>query len=120
MNAEDDTESLERRERKEREAQRLEATVASLLALAGGPRDTLEVGIRNALRLAQDRIDLARAGATHKAWRDMTKRFSYAQRQHLANLLAHEWTITSISVTSAYGGEPSVIVAPATKEGTNK
>jgi hypothetical protein len=54
-------------------------------------------------RLCADRISLARGAAKHAAWQDFACRFTYSQRQHIANLLGHEWTINAIEIQSKYG-----------------
>lgn len=46
-----------------------------------------------------------------KAWADMLARFSRAQRLHLANLMAHEWTICAVEIQSKYGSTPHRIEA---------
>jgi hypothetical protein len=59
----------------------------------------------------RDRLLLARSAATYKAWSDMLSRFSSKQRQDIANLLAHDWTICEIKIESKYGGKPEIKVA---------
>jgi len=50
--------------------------------------------------------DLAREVGAERAWRDVFRRFTPAQRRHIANLLAHDWTITAIEMQTRYGCEP--------------
>lgn len=42
--------------------------------------------------------DVARAVGRESAWQDLMRRFTQQQRRHLANLLAHKWTIEAIEI----------------------
>jgi hypothetical protein len=54
----------------------------------------------------QQRLQFARDVGAERAWRDVLRRFTPAQRRHIANLLAHDWTLTAIEMQDRYGSSP--------------
>lgn len=50
-----------------------------------------------------DKVSFARSSGAWSAWAELLRRFDYKQRQHLANLLAHQWTIKELTLESCYG-----------------
>jgi hypothetical protein len=68
----------------------------------------------------QERLGLARAAAREKAWRDLMRRFTYAQRKHFAHLLAHDYTITAIEFEDAYGMRPDRMAGAVSREDASK
>lgn len=61
--------------------------------------------ISHKLFVTGDQLQAARVAA----WEDMLQRFSIEQRQKLANLIAHDWTIVELGIVSRHGGEPTLI-----------
>lgn len=57
----------------------------------------------------QLRLKIAREAATYKAWCDLLEAFTETQRQHIANLMAHEWKIVAIDIQSKHGEPPTPI-----------
>ena len=53
----------------------------------------------------QYRIEVAREAARAGAWRELLERFSPRQRQHIANLMAHDWTVSAIEIQSCVAGD---------------
>ena len=47
-----------------------------------------------------DRDSLMRGSGSRAAWMDVMCRFSRTQREYLANMLAHSWTISAIEIQS--------------------
>lgn len=63
-------------------------------------------------RQLQDKLSIARG----KAWRDLTRRLTFSQRQQLANDLAHDFTITAFEVEDRYGHRPRRIEGGVSRE----
>lgn len=57
----------------------------------------------------ESRLEMARAAGRARAWAELMERFAPRQRQHLANLMAHDWTISAIEIQTSLkeGSEPS-------------
>lgn len=55
-----------------------------------------------------DKLTLARASGSWAAWAELLRRFDYKQRQHLANLLAHDWSIKELVLESRYGSDDTI------------
>lgn len=66
----------------------------------------------------EQKISFARSSGAWSAWAELLRRFDYKQRQHLANLLAHEWTIKEITLEPHYGGSSDTIAASISKDNT--
>lgn len=55
-------------------------------------------------------LQQARDAASYAAWLDIFARFTPEQRKTLANLFAHDWTISEIEMESAtHGGKHRLI-----------
>lgn len=65
--------------------------------------EKLRADAERAERIHADKVSLARGAAKFSAWQDFACRFTYSQRKHISNLLAHEWTICAIEIQSKYG-----------------
>ncbi len=78
-----------------------------------GSSDQLCAGVESVLTMTpgqlQYRLEHARSAAREAAWRDLLERFSPTQRRHLANLMAHDWTISAIEIQTCItrGSTPS-------------
>jgi hypothetical protein len=57
----------------------------------------------------QHRLKLAREAERYRVWGDVFRRFTSAQRRHIANLMAHDWTLSVVEIQSRYAGDPSRI-----------
>lgn len=58
-----------------------------------------------------DKLSFARSSGSWSAWAELLRRFDYKQRQHLANLLAHDWTINELKLEPCSGFGEEVVVA---------
>jgi hypothetical protein len=62
--------------------------------------------MENELKYTQKELDerlaIVRVTSSAKAWEDLLCRFSYEARRNLANLLAHEWTVETIGLSSKH------------------
>ena len=64
----------------------------------------------------EQKISFARSSGAWSAWAELLRRFDYKQRQHLANLLAHEWTIKELTLEPHYGGSSDTLTANIAKD----
>lgn len=64
----------------------------------------------------EQKISFARSSGAWSAWAELLRRFDYKQRQHLANLLAHEWTIKELTIEPHYGSSSDTITANIAKD----
>jgi len=58
----------------------------------------------------KDGFNEGKAVGSETAWLDMLSKFTPMQRQHLANLMAHDWVITELTITSPQGHSDTVKV----------
>lgn len=58
-----------------------------------------------------DKLSFARSMGASSAWAELLRRFDYKQRQHLANLLAHHWTIKQIVLEPYTGSSQDLLDA---------
>jgi hypothetical protein len=61
-------------------------------------RDGAEAVLTMTATQLQLRLESARAAAREGAWRELLERFDPRQRRHLANLMAHDWTISAVEI----------------------
>lgn len=62
------------------------------------------------------RDEFLRAAGRQQAWLDLMCRFDAKQRRHVANLLAHSWTLQAIEIRGHYGEEVERIEADLSHE----
>lgn len=78
-----------------------------------GQRDAVRKYVADNLAAERMRLQHAREAASHNAWVELTELFSPAQRQHLANLLAHRWRIGGVVLQASFGSGAHLVIGEA-------
>jgi hypothetical protein len=66
---------------------------------------------------SENRLEAARGAARHKAWCELLELFPQDQRQHVANLMAHDWKIDRVHMAHADGRRTDIEPPRSVKSG---